>query len=64
MANNQKETNETKKVSVTVVTDFLDKFDTSVRYETGTVIEFDAERAEDVVNRGLAVYTKDEIPQG
>ena len=60
----KKEENEVKKVSVKVTEDFLDKFDLSVRYEAGTVLEFDEERAQDVVGRGLAEYAEPELPQG
>lgn len=56
--------NEIKTVAVKVTEDFLDKFDTSVRYEVGTVLEFDEERAKDVVNRGLAEFVEPDIPQG
>lgn len=56
--------NEVKTVIVKVTEDFLDKFDTSVRYEVGTVLEFDEERAKDVVNRGLAEFVEPELPQG
>ncbi len=56
--------NEVKTVAVKVTEDFLDKFDTSVRYEVGTVLEFDEERAKDVVNRGLAEFVEPDIPQG
>lgn len=47
-----------KKVAVTVVTPFRDKYNTAVQYETGQTLEFDAERAKDVVSRGLAEYSK------
>lgn len=50
--------NEEKKVAIKVVQDFLDKYDTSVRYEAGTVLEFETERAADVVNRGLAEFSE------
>ena len=56
--------NGVKTVAVKVTEDFLDKFDTSVRYEVGTVLEFDEERAKDVVNRGLAEFVEPDIPQG
>ena len=56
--------NEVKTVAVKVTEGFLDKFDTSVRYEVGTVLEFDEERAKDVVNRGLAEFVEPELPQG
>lgn len=52
------------KVAIKVTEDFLDKFDNTVRYDAGTVLKFDAERAEDVVNRGLAEYVEPELPQG
>ena len=53
-----------QKVSIRVAEDFLDKNDTSVRYERGSVVVFDAERAADVVARGLAEYVESETPQG
>lgn len=56
--------NEGKKVSIKVTEDFLDKFDLSVRYNVGMVLEFDAERAQDVVERGLAEYAEPELPLG
>lgn len=37
---------------------FLDKFDTSIRYTPGQELEFQPERAKDVVERGLADYTE------
>lgn len=52
------------KVTIKVTEDFLDKFDNAIRYETGIVLEFDAERAEDVVKRGLAEFIEPELPQG
>lgn len=52
------------KVTIKVTEDFLDKFDNAIRYETGAVLEFDAERAEDVVKRGLAEFVEPELPQG
>lgn len=52
------------KVIIKVTEDFLDKFDNTVRYDVGNVLEFDAARAEDVVNRGLAEYVEPELPQG
>ncbi|PJI27576.1 hypothetical protein [Prevotella intermedia] len=52
------------KVTIKVTEDFLDKFDNAIRYETGKVLEFDAERAEDVVKRGLAEFVEPELPQG
>lgn len=57
MEKTKKEKNEEQKVTIKVAQDFLDKFDTSVRYEAGTVLEFDAERAADVCGRGLAEYS-------
>lgn len=52
------------KVIIKVTEDFLDKFDNTVRYDVGNVLEFDAARAEDVVNRSLAEYVEPELPQG
>lgn len=58
------EEKEVKKVSIMVTEAFLDKFDLSIRYEAGEVLEFDEERAQDVVERGLAEYVEPELPQG
>lgn len=53
------ETKETKEVvKIKVVKPFRDKFDIKIRYEVGAELEFDKERAEDVVNRELAEYTE------
>jgi len=52
------------KVTIKVTEDFLDKFDNTIRHDVGNVLEFDAARAEDVVNRGLAEYVEPELPQG
>nr|DAQ46377.1 MAG TPA: hypothetical protein [Caudoviricetes sp.] len=60
----KQEGNEVKKVTIKVTEDFLDKFDTSVRYEVGTELEFEEERAKDVVNRGLAELVEPTLPQG
>jgi len=46
------------KVKIVVLSPFRDKFDKSVRYEVGTELELDAERAEDVVTRELAEYVE------
>lgn len=53
-----KEQNNENKVWIKVAKVFLDKYDTSIRYEEGQILEFDAERAEDVVGRGLATYSE------
>lgn len=45
-------------VKVIVKTPFLDKFDTGIRYTVGKELEFDADRAKDVVDRGLAEYAE------
>lgn len=58
------EEKEVKKVSIMVTEAFLDKFDLSIRYKAGKVLEFDEERAKDVVERGLAEYVEPEPPQG
>lgn len=58
MEKKKNEKSEEKKVSIKVVQDFLDKFDTTIRYEAGTVLEFEIERAADVVARGLAEYSE------
>lgn len=47
---------EKKTVSVNVVAKFRDKEDLSVVHEAGEVLEFELERAHDVVERGLAEY--------
>lgn len=47
---------EKKTVSVKVVQKFRDKEDLSVLHEAGEVLEFEQERAQDVVERGLAAY--------
>ena len=48
---------EKKTVSVKVVQKFRDKEDLSVVHEAGEVLEFELDRAHDVVERGLAEYT-------
>lgn len=50
------ETMKPEKVKVTVVKVFRDKFNKSVLYNPGQELEFDPERAGDVVERGLAEY--------
>ena len=45
-------------VKIVVVTPFRDKLDKTTRYEAGTELEFDADRAEDVVTRELAEYAE------
>lgn len=50
------EKTETLKVKITVAKVFRDKFDKSVLYTPGQELEFEPERAEDVVSRGLAEY--------
>ena len=47
---------EKKTVAVKAVTKFRDKEDLTVVHEAGEVLEFDVERAQDVVERGLAEY--------
>lgn len=52
---------ETKKAgtaNIKVLKPFRDKFDKKVRYEAGAELEFEPERAEDVVNRELAEYVE------
>lgn len=44
------------KVKIKVLRPFRDKFDKSVRYEPGQELEFEPDRAGDVVTRGLAEY--------
>lgn len=43
---------------VEVLFDFYDKFHTSTHYKVGDVVEFDEERADDVIARGLAKAVK------
>lgn len=47
---------EKKTVSVNVVAKFRDKENLSVVHEAGEVLEFELDRAHDVVERGLAEY--------
>lgn len=47
---------EKKTVSVKVVQKFRDKENLSVLHEAGEVLEFEQDRALDVVDRGLAEY--------
>ena len=54
MANKETKAEETQKIKV--VQPFIDKFDNKVRYEPGQELEFDPERAADVVERDLAEY--------
>ena len=53
------EVNETVKVKV--VTPFRDKTNKEVIFEVGQELDFDKERADDVVTRGLAEYI---LPEG
>ena len=46
------------KVKIVVLIPFRDEFDKGTRYDVGTELEFDAERAEDVVTRELAEYAE------
>lgn len=50
------ETQTKDNVKIKVVQVFRDKFNKAVRYEVGQELEFDAERANDVVNRKLAEF--------
>ena len=45
---------EKKLVKIKVLKPFWDKLDKKTRYTEGTELEFEAERAEDVISRGLA----------
>ena len=45
-------------VKIKVLTPFRDKFDKSVIYEAGQELDFEKERADDVVKRELAEYTE------
>lgn len=54
--NEHVEAQSVEKQKIKVVQVFRDKFNTAVRYEVGQELEFDAERADDLVNRKLAEY--------
>lgn len=43
---------------VTVIKSFRDKNDTKIRFEVGAELEFEEDRAKDVVDRGLAQYVE------
>ncbi len=45
-----------EKVKIKVTEKFRDKFNKTVCYEIGQELEFESERAEDVVARNLAEY--------
>ena len=45
-------------VKIVVLKPFRDKLDKKTRYEVGAELEFDAERADDVVARELAEYAE------
>lgn len=47
-------------VEIVVLKAFRDKNDNKIRYDVDTKLEFDAERAADVVERGLAKYTEEQ----
>lgn len=49
---------EKQTVKIKVLQPFRDKFDKSVLYEPGKELEFEASRAEDVVDRELAEYVE------
>lgn len=52
------ETQAKENVKIKVVQTFRDKFNKAVRYEVGQELEFDEERANDVVNRNLAEFAE------
>lgn len=56
--NESVETQVTGKVKVKVLQLFRDKYNKAVRYEVGQEVEFEQERADDVVSRKLAEYTE------
>ncbi|MDH6357238.1 hypothetical protein [Parabacteroides sp. PF5-9] len=45
-------------VKIVVLNPFRDKLDKKTRYEVGQELEFEAERADDLVTRELAEYTE------
>lgn len=47
-----------EQAKIKVLVPFRDKFEKSVLYQPGQELEFEAPRAEDVVNRGLAEYVE------
>ena len=57
-ANENLEAQAKENVRIKVVQTFRDKFNKAVRYEVGQDLEFEAERANDVVNRNLAEFTE------
>jgi hypothetical protein len=46
-------------VKIVVRSPFMDRYDRKIKYERGDVLQFDEERARDVVERGLADYAED-----
>lgn len=46
-----------------VIQPFLDKFDNSIAYEVGSVVEFDDDRAADCAERGLVEVIKEAKPK-
>lgn len=40
-------------IKVKVLERFGDKYNFSIKYEVGTIVEFDSERATEMINRGL-----------
>lgn len=62
MATDAKTTEETTVATtakVTVIKSFRDKNDKKIRFEVGAELEFDVDRAKDVVDRGLAQYVEE-----
>lgn len=57
-ANENLETQAKENVRIKVVQTFRDKFNKAVRYEVGQELDFEAERANDVVNRNLAEFVE------
>lgn len=57
-ANENLEAQAKENVRIKVVQTFRDKFNKAVRYEVGQELEFEAERANDVVNRNLAKFVE------
>lgn len=48
--------NASETVKIVVKQTFRDKFKTTTYYKVGQELDFESERAEDVVSRGLAEY--------
>lgn len=50
-------------MKVRAIAEFVDKFDNSIKYVRGTELDFDENRANDLINRGLAVSIEPAKPK-